>query len=111
MPATESSMICVIFVSMIAADAPRYAVVIVTVGRSMSGYSRTDKRWSDTRPKITSIMLKTVAKTGRRTDSSEIRIRQLAPPFVSSTTLPSRTCCVPSTTTRSCSCTPSTIST
>ena len=80
MPATESSMICVIFVSMIAADAPRYDVVIETVGRSMSGYSRTDSRCSDTKPKITSSMLSTVAKTGRRTESSAIRMPQLAPP-------------------------------
>src|SRR5262245_10264069 len=40
----------------------------------MSGYSRTDRRCSDTSPKITSIMLRTVAKTGRRTDSSEMRM-------------------------------------
>ena len=117
MPATESSMTCVIFVSMMAADAPRYAVVIETVGRSMSGYSRTDSRCSDTMPKMTSSMLKTVAKTGRRTESSEIRMRQLEPASVlaagelSCTSLPSRTFCVPSTTTRSCSVTPLTIST
>ena len=113
MPATESSMICVILVSMIAADAPRYAVVIETVGRSMSGYSRTDRRWSDTRPKITSSRLMTVAKTGRRTESSEIRMPSARAAGARSlrTTLPSRTFCVPSTTTRSCSRTPSTIST
>ena len=43
----------------------------------MSGYSRTDRRCSDTRPKMISSRLITVAKTGRRTDSSEMRMRQL----------------------------------
>src|SRR5690349_7597561 len=40
----------------------------------MSGYSRTASRCKDTSPKITSSMLMTVAKTGRRTDSSEMRM-------------------------------------
>src|SRR5690349_16530266 len=37
----------------------------------MSGYSRTARRCSDTRPKMISSKLMTVAKTGRRTDSSD----------------------------------------
>src|SRR5690606_3784132 len=40
----------------------------------MSGYSRTASRWSDVSPKMTSSRLMTVAKTGRRTETSAIRI-------------------------------------
>src|SRR6185295_16246809 len=41
----------------------------------MSGYSRTDSRCSDTRPKMISNRLITVAKTGRLTDNSDICTR------------------------------------
>src|SRR5690606_35397768 len=41
----------------------------------MSGYSRTDSRCSDISPKITSSRLMTVAKTGRRTETSKRSIR------------------------------------
>src|SRR5262245_36810267 len=40
----------------------------------MSGYSRTDKRSSATKPKMISSRLMTVANTGRRIETSEILI-------------------------------------
>src|SRR5512144_2134239 len=45
-----------------------------TTGRVMSGYSRTEMRCRQTIPKMISIRLMTVAKTGRRIETSAIRM-------------------------------------
>src|SRR5262245_27650900 len=41
----------------------------------MSGYSRTDRRSRATKPKMINSRLMTVAKTGRRIETSEMRMR------------------------------------
>jgi hypothetical protein len=46
-------------------------VLTLTIGGSISGYSRTARRPKAIKPKITSTMLMTVAKTGRLIETSE----------------------------------------
>ena len=47
-------------------------MVIETIGRWISGYSRTDIDWTDISPTMTRIREMTAAKTGRRTETSEM---------------------------------------
>ena len=71
MPATASSMGCVMRDSTTGAEAPRYVVCTVTDGRSVRGISRTPRRDRLSKPTNTSSRHSTVANTGRRMDSSE----------------------------------------
>src|SRR5574343_585196 len=70
MPAIESSSGLVTWVSITSAEAPGYFTLTVTVGSSILGYSRTDRRSKLTAPtsRISSDM--TTASTGRRMETS-----------------------------------------
>src|SRR6185503_9963252 len=74
MPERDSSSGCVIWLSITSALAPRNVVSTETVGSSMLGYSRTERRWNAMRPTSSTTRLITVAKTGRLMVSSEIFI-------------------------------------
>ncbi len=74
MPAISFSRTCVTRLSMISAEAPRYRVSTETTGGLMSGYSRSASWSSASTPTITSTRLMTAAKTGRRTEVSEMII-------------------------------------
>ena len=76
MPLMVSSTIWVTRVSTTAAAAQGYAVSTETTGGSISGYSLTGSRSKLIMPHTTSSRLKTVARTGRRMDTSE-RIMEL----------------------------------
>ena len=75
MPDSESSRIFVTCDSTTSADAPRYVVLTLTTGSSMRGYSRTDRRWYEIRPSSRMTSDRTVANTGRFTQSSGRVIR------------------------------------
>ena len=66
-PEIRFSIICVILVSIISAEAPVYSVLIFTIGVSISGYSRSGSIVNATSPKVRSSKLITMAKTGRLT--------------------------------------------
>src|SRR6185436_7110501 len=72
MPDISFSMICVMRDSTTSEEAPRYRVSTLTTGRSTSGNSRRDSRVMAPRPRMNSSSDITVAKTGRRTDRSEM---------------------------------------
>src|SRR5688500_5845923 len=71
-PAITFSMICVMRDSTTSDDAPRYRVSMFTTGRSTSGNSRSESRVTAPIPRMNSSSDITIAKTGRRTDRSEI---------------------------------------
>src|SRR6185369_9144069 len=71
MPAIDSSSTRVTWLSSTCALAPRHTVSTSTTGRSMFGYSRTVRRLNETTPIRITTRLSTVAKTGRRMQSSE----------------------------------------
>src|SRR5882672_6600220 len=73
-PEISFSMICVMRDSTTSEEAPRYRVSMLTTGRSTSGNSRKLNRVMAPMPRINSSSDITVAKTGRRTDRSEIII-------------------------------------
>ena len=66
-PEIRFSSTWVIFVSMISADAPVYSVLTLTMGDSISGYSRSGNIEKATKPKVSNSRLITIAKTGRLT--------------------------------------------
>ena len=73
-PDNESSSICVISLSIISAEAPRYTVDTVTTGLSISGYSLIDNLSYETSPISTKNILITAARTGLRTVISDMCI-------------------------------------
>lgn len=70
MALTDSSMGSVTWLSMTAALAPRRLVETEITGVSTIGYSRTPSRWYPITPPIRIVSDITVAKTGRRTETS-----------------------------------------
>src|SRR5262245_15926801 len=71
MPAIDPSSTRVTWLSSTCALAPRQTVSTSTTGRSMFGYSRTVSRLNETTPIRMTTRLRTVAKTGRRMQSSD----------------------------------------
>jgi hypothetical protein len=71
MPAMESSSGLVTCDSMTSADAPAYFTLTVTTGSSIFGYSRIDSLVKLTIPISKTSSDSTVAKTGRRMETSE----------------------------------------
>src|SRR5687767_12903014 len=78
MPEISFSMICVMRDSTTSDDAPRYRVSMFTTGRSTSGNSRSESRVTAPIPRMNNSSDITIAKTGRRTDTSEIIMVELA---------------------------------
>jgi hypothetical protein len=79
MPEIESSIGWVICDSVTCGLAPLYTVRTETIGVSIFGYSRTDRRENEIAPSSTIIRLITVASTGRRMQSSGRRTRKSSP--------------------------------
>ncbi len=75
-PEMRSSIISVMRVSTIFAGAPGYSTSTVTIGGSISGYSRRDKRSYETKPKATNNSEMTLANTGRFIETSDSIIWQ-----------------------------------
>ena len=71
MPDSASSIGVVITLSTTCAVAPLYTVRTDTMGGSIFGYSRTDRRSNEMMPSSTIIKLITVASTGRLIEMSD----------------------------------------
>ena len=67
---TASSILSVISVSICSGAAPGWTVVMSTVGRSIFGKRSTPRRVNEKTPMTVSERMRTVAKTGRLTQSS-----------------------------------------
>ena len=69
--ASSSSRMSVIVDSTTRGFAPGSVTLTEMIGESVSGYSRTDRRWKAMAPNRTSAALIMLARTGRRIDMSE----------------------------------------